>query len=104
MKRGFRFPATAVGTISLLLVLVAPVRADGIDQYQVRRMVEQGEILPLEQLLERHRPQLRGRIIDLELEYEHGRLVYEIELVNDQGRVRDYLIDARSGEWLGEEK
>ncbi|WP_207062242.1 PepSY domain-containing protein [Motiliproteus sp. SC1-56] len=104
MKITWRFLVTVAGTISLSLLLSVPARADGIDQYEAQRLVEKGEALPLEHILERHRERLRGRIIDLELEYEDGVLIYEIEMIDERGRVREYLIDARSGRWLGKDR
>ena len=61
------------------------------DAETVREWVEQGKVLPLEELL------------DLEVEREDGRIVYELEVVDEQGRVHSILLDAQSGEWLGEE-
>ena len=81
----------------------ASAMADGLSQDEVLRLLERGEIQPLQQLLERHAEHLKGRLIDLELEYEHGQLVYELELIDADGRVREYLIDARTGQWLGED-
>ncbi len=77
--------------------------ASPLDQDDVLPLVQQGQILPLDTLLSRHRARLQGRLIDLELEREHGRWVYELELIDPQGVVREFLIDAKSGEWLGEE-
>ncbi|HEY5717616.1 MAG TPA: PepSY domain-containing protein [Motiliproteus sp.] len=81
----------------------APALADRLSQDQVVELVNQGRIKPLAELLEQHRERLLGRLIDLELEYEHGRLVYELELIDKSGVVRDVLLDAQSGEWLGED-
>ena len=39
--------------------------------------------------------------LDIELEREDGRWVYELELLDDAGVVREYLFDARTGLSLG---
>ncbi|MEH6473000.1 MAG: PepSY domain-containing protein [Halopseudomonas sp.] len=83
--------------------MTASTAADSLDQDDVLALIERGEIVPLQTLLQRHRDRLQGRLIDLELEHEHGRLVYELELIDAEGVVREYLIDAKSGEWLGQE-
>ncbi|WP_243633796.1 PepSY domain-containing protein [Motiliproteus coralliicola] len=83
--------------------LSSTLNASPLDQDDVVPLVEQGQVLPLEQILQRHQSRLKGRLIDLELEHEHGRLVYELEIIDDQGVVREYLIDAKTNEWLGEE-
>lgn len=99
MKILFLFLALTVGAIS-----PAVARADrDPDSATVREWVEQGRVLPLEELLARHRDRITGRILDLEVEREHGRIVYELEVVDDRGRVHEIYLDAQSGEWLGEE-
>ena len=104
MKMASKFRALAVGTISLLATLwLAPALADRLSQDEVLTLIQRGEIKPLSELLAQHQQRLPGRLIDLELEVEHDRMVYELELIDAQGEVRKYLIDARNGEWLGEE-
>lgn len=99
MKTLFLFAALVVGTISQ-----APVAADSdLDAETVREWVEAGRVLPLEELLARHRKRIPGRLLDLEVENEHGRIVYELEMVDEAGRVQEIYLDAQSGEWLGEE-
>ncbi len=75
------------------------------DYEQARELVKSGEIMPLEQLLDKIADEEPGqlRLLAVELEREKGRLVYELELVNEQGVVRELLFDAKTGESLGEE-
>lgn len=105
MKTRSAFPAMVVGMTSWLAMgwLPVAVNASPLDQDDVLPLVEQGQLLPLEQILETHRSRLSGRLIDLELEREHGRLVYELQMIDNQGVVREYLIDAKTNQWLGEE-
>ena len=90
--------------VELLLVcaLAAPAVADD-DHEEAWRLREAGTIMPLEQLLERVRADHPGRVIGVELEHEDGRRVYEIELLDEEGRVRELLFDAADGEFLGED-
>lgn len=97
-------------TLLLSLVLVAGTISpalstadDDADAETIRQWVKEGRILPLEKLLERHRDRLQGELLDLQVEREHGRVVYELEVMDSQGRVREIYLDAASGEWLGEE-
>lgn len=90
----------------LCLVMVAGmINAHGadIDPQTLRELRASGQIIALEVLLERHKAHLNGTLLDLEVEEENGRLCYELEIQDKNGTVREYLIDARSGEWLGEE-
>jgi uncharacterized membrane protein YkoI len=66
-----------------------------------RRSDKEGTILPLSELLARE--ELAGvRVIEAELEHEHGRAVYELELLHDNGRVYERYYDATTGEPLGD--
>jgi len=84
----------------LLLTLPAlSVLADD-DQDQVLRWRQQGRVLPLEQILDRLDPSQRARILEIELEQEEGRVIYELKYVDTTGRILKLIIDARTGERL----
>ena len=74
-----------------------------LDAGIIRQWVEEGRILPLQDLLKRHRARIEGELLDLEVEREHGRIVYELEVMDRKGRVREIYLDAATGEWLEEE-
>lgn len=71
------------------------------DHDRARRLLESGEIMPLEQLLGRIKP--GGRVLEVELESEHGRHVYEIEYLDTYGEVHEGYFDARTGEVLSDD-
>ncbi len=85
------------------LALNAVRVAAGDDHTRARELVEAGEIIPLEQLLEKQLSGKQLRILEVELESEDGTLVYEIEILDEKGTVRELLFDARTGTPLGEE-
>jgi len=58
---------------------------------------QDGSILPLSEVLALVGPKIRGEIIETELDYEDGQLVYEFKYVNVKGRVREVYVDARTG-------
>ncbi len=70
----------------------------------VRGMAEQGDILSLEQILQNARQHRAGRILETELEEKRGELVYEVEILDDNGEVWEMKFDARSGALLEEEQ
>lgn len=91
------------GRLALLaLVLLIPpgaaLRADPEfhdgDHDRAHRAVMEGQIRPLTDLLPQVAPALGGRILDVELETEHGRMVYEFTVVSPDGRVREVMVDA----------
>ena len=70
-----------------------------------RELVKSGEIISLQALLQKINDSGLGklRLLEAELEREHGRLVYELELVDEKGVVRELLFDAKTGEVFNEE-
>ena len=68
----------------------------------VRAIKQRGDILSLDQILRDARAQHAGRVLESELEQKDGRYVYEVELVDDQGRVWEMKFDAGTGEVLRE--
>ena len=86
--------------ILFLLGQVTAARADG-DQNEARRLLSSGEILSLELILDKLRSSHPGKILEAELETESEKIVYEIEMLGDDGVVRELIIDARTGDLLG---
>jgi uncharacterized membrane protein YkoI len=70
----------------------------------VRAIKQRGDILSLDRILQEVRVQHGGRVLESELEEKDGRYVYEVELVDDQGRVREMKFDASTGEVLKEKQ
>lgn len=93
-------------TVLLLIFLVGPNAWADKDYEHARELVKSGEILPLEQLLQQftNGKSSQLRLLEAELKRKKGRLVYELELVDEQGVVRELLFDAKTGAALGEEK
>lgn len=75
--------------------------AEGHDKVQL--LVKSGKIQPLEIILQRLYKIEKCHILEVELEQNKNRLVYEIELVNEDGIVKKYIIDAKSGELIKEQ-
>lgn len=77
-----------------LALLAGPALADDDDQDRARRALEAGEILPLSEILAAAEAALPGRVIELELEHDDGRWIYELDLVTPGGRLYEMEIDA----------
>ena len=81
--------------------LYAPMAgADSDDHVRARKLRESGEILSLEQIVERARAAKGGEVIETELERKQGRYVYEVEILDSAGRVWEVELDAKTGELL----
>lgn len=92
-------------TLLTLALLIAPVSAGGQAQIQpdfelARDAVERGEILPLAEVLSRLQESHPGRVIEVELEYSENILVYEVELVTDDGRLIEVEMNAATGAFI----
>jgi uncharacterized membrane protein YkoI len=89
-----------------MVILPLLVVADGFgdDSDEAYRLRERQEILPLEELLRRLDLGPDTRILEIESEFEGGVRVYEIEYLDASGRVREAMIDARSGAVLADEE
>ena len=74
------------------------------DHDRVRDAVRAGEVMPLDALRERLRRDHAGELLELELEREHGRWIYEVKLLQPGGRIVKLEVDARSGEVLRERR
>ena len=88
---------------SLLGLLLAATLAwsDGRrDHERARAAVQAGEVLPLPALLERLQRRHPGQVLELELERDAGRWVYELKLLRHDGRLSRLKVDARTGEPL----
>ncbi len=96
--------------IPLLLLLVSLAWAPSYptwasdDHMEARRLKEAGDILPLQTILDGLRDDYPGKVLEVELEHKHHRVYYEVEILDDQGVVREVLVDARSGEIIRAKK
>ena len=95
----------AVASVLALPLLASPApRAfaqatedDTEDQEIARKALENKEILPLSAVLAKVEGQVTGDIVEIELERKKGLWVYEIEVIGEDGRVRDIDVDAKTG-------
>jgi uncharacterized membrane protein YkoI len=75
-------------------------RSPARDHDRARAALLAGEILPLGIILERVQRQFPGHMLEVELEREGGRWVYEIKLLHDNGGLFRLEVDARDGSVL----
>jgi uncharacterized membrane protein YkoI len=60
-------------------------------------------ILPIERILDQARASVAGTILEVELEREHGRLVYEVVILTSDNRKVEIEYDAKTGAELARE-
>lgn len=78
----------------LLLAASAPAARADDDHDRARRALEAGQIAPLSEVLAAVERDFRGRVIEVELERDDGRWIYEIKLLTPQGSVIKLEYDA----------
>ena len=72
--------------------------ADGHDDHELaRQALQQGQVLPLRTVIDRVEQQYHGQVIKVEFEREDGLFVYDIRLLQSDGRLVKLELDARDG-------
>lgn len=95
-----------VRTVAIALVLAAAMAATGVrassdsDHDRARDALQAGEVLPLKTVLERLEREHPGQVLEVELERDDGRWIYEVKLLQSGGRLLKLELDARNGEVL----
>lgn len=103
------YPLSMRYRLSLLLILALPglaggqgapaePLAPGPDVELARDLVERGQILPLAKVLALLQAQHPGQVVEVELEYSRGILVYEVDMITRDGRLIEVDMDAATGE------
>ncbi len=77
---------------------------EGRSHDRARRAAEAGEILPLAEIYERARRVQPGRVLEAELERARGRWIYEIKILDPEGRLYELKLDAATGKILKREE
>jgi len=89
----------------VLLLGLTPVLAPADDDHErARQLKELGQILPLQQILKSAQAEHPGRVIEVELDDDDGRYVYEIELLDEHGEVWELYFDATNGKLIKRER
>ena len=88
---------------ALFLLLAVPVGSAGEeddDAERARRAVREGRFVPLSSILDWLETRYLGRAIEVELEDDEGKPIYEVEWLTPRGAVVEIEFDARTGELL----
>ncbi|OHV10920.1 PepSY domain-containing protein [Kushneria phosphatilytica] len=75
-----------------------------ISQDEVLRLTESGHIRPFGEILDRARHHRSGKLLEADLECLGDRYVYEVEILDHDGRIWELRFDARTGDYLSAQK
>ncbi len=95
--------------MSIFLVLVVGMistflqAGEELSQHEIRKLVKQGKLLPLETIMALYPEKQYGKLLDLEVEREYGKIIYELEFLRADGRIIELEIDASNGHLLEQE-
>ena len=86
---------------ALLAMLAAgPAHADDVGPETAKRLLSEGRIKPLAEVLDAVQRQVPGEMLEVELELEKTGYVYELKLLRPDGKVQEVEADAASGNLL----
>ncbi|MBC7832556.1 MAG: PepSY domain-containing protein [Hyphomicrobium sp.] len=74
--------------------------ADDVGPETAKRLLSEGRIKPLSEILDAVRSQVAGEMLEVELELEKTGYVYELKLLRPDGKVQEIEADAASGKIL----
>ena len=83
--------------VSLLMIVLAGAASADVDHERARKAFEAGEIVSLASILATVERTHSGQVVEVELEREAGRWVYEVDLLTSDGRVVELLYDGATG-------
>jgi uncharacterized membrane protein YkoI len=100
-------PSLTLSVLTAALLAAGAARASGghdhhyaRDHDRARAALERGEVRPIGEVLAAAAAAVPGDVVEVELERERGRWVYELKVIAPDGRVIEVLMDAASASVL----
>lgn len=94
-------PFALAGLLLVALGGSGVLLADDDDHERARQALASGQVLPLSEVLAKMQQEgYPGQVLKVEFEREHGRYIYEIRLLQSDGRVAKLVVDAVDGRVL----
>ena len=102
LRRPFVLMALAVAAATAATAGTAAQAAERShgDHDLARQALERGQVLPLRTVLEKVEREYQGQVLKVEFEHDDGRFLYEIRLLQQDGRMAKLKIDAVDGRVL----
>ena len=99
LKRGRIFPCLAASFALFVLALtLVPQSSLADDVDRVRELRSTASIMPLSQLLQEVEKQYPGTLLEVELEEEKGKVIYEMDVLSEDRVVHSIKVDAKTGQ------
>lgn len=91
-------------SVGIVAVALSSGAWAGSEHDRARELSTSGTIVPLERITEQMRARRIDHILELELESSDAGHYYEIEGLDDRGKVRKLKYDARTGRLISDEE
>ncbi len=86
---------------ALVIALTAgAARADDVGPEVAKRLLSEGRIKPLSEIISGVQAKVPGEVLEVQLELDDGNYVYELKLLRPNGKVQEVEADAASGNIL----
>lgn len=92
-----RFFRRALAAALLATLAAAGARADDIGPEMARKLLSEGRIRPLAEILDVVKAAVPGETVEVELELDDGVYVYEVKQLNSEGHVKEIKTNAATG-------
>jgi uncharacterized membrane protein YkoI len=93
--------AFAAAPVALLVLAASPADANPLED--ILYPADANGVLPIERILDQARASVAGTITEIELEREHGKLIYEVEILTAGNKKVEIEYDAKTGAELSRE-
>lgn len=90
--------------VLMLLSMFSVLSYASDDHDRAKALLDAGDILPLETILQRAQATQTGKILEIELKNKPNHPVYEIELLTLEGKVLELIFDAKTGNLISTEE
>jgi uncharacterized membrane protein YkoI len=87
--------------VALLCLAASPAFAGPLED--ILYPADANGVLPMERILDQARAAVVGTITEIELEREHGKWIYEVEILTSDNKKVEIEYDARTGAELSRE-
>ena len=94
---GKRWRLAACALCAAALAMPPAGASDKDDHDRARQAVQAGQVLPLPAVLDRLQREVPGQVLEVELEQERDRWIYEVKLLTPAGQLTKVKLDARTG-------
>ncbi len=86
--------------LAVAMAATKPAGADQVGHERARRLVQEGKIKPLQEIVDMLREKVPGRVLETELEEDDTGLVYDFKILQPGGRIQEVEVLAATGRSL----